>query len=192
MDEWRAVLPSCLQWTNDNRTLYYVYDTHTQQLRPSNYSGQDMYPTVFPYNSDIINSQLRCRYYYCRFMLYLPFLYKVVHFPEQATEDDLKFCKLCLQACLQWPVCMSPPKGKKRLIPNTYVWTQSFLAFLLIFRLAAENEPLRHISQTQLENDKVEESTRLMLEWMKDMRHVDGVAEWSWKILEQLYAGFDV
>ena len=73
------------------------------------------------------------------------------------------------------------------MIPNTYVWTQSFLGFLLIFRLAAEIEPLRQICQTRVGNDKMEESTRLMLEWMKDMRHLDGVAEWSWKILQQLY-----
>lgn len=47
---------------------------------------------------------------------------------------------------------------------------------------------LKHIRDTQIEKGKLEETAQLMLEWMRDMRQVDGIAEWGWKILEPLYS----
>jgi hypothetical protein len=37
------------------------------------------------------------------------------------------------------------------------------------------------------EPGELEESTVLMLDWIRDMRKVDRIAQWGWKILEHLY-----
>lgn len=84
---------------------------------------------------------------------------------------------------------MWPVKNKKRLIPNIFAWTQSFLGILLVLRIAAEDTVLKQIWETQLLNQHVQDSIEMMLDWMRDMQQVDGIAEWSWKILEPLYEG---
>ena len=86
-----------------------------------------------------------------------------------------------------WPVCMWSVKNKKRLIPNIFVWTQSFLSILVVMRMAAEDTLLKRILEERLEGRRVRESLEMMLDWMRDMQRVSGIAEWSWRVLEPLY-----
>ena len=46
---------------------------------------------------------------------------------------------------------------------------------------------LRQIQEKNFEPGELEESATLMLDWIRDMRKVDGIAQWGWKILEHLY-----
>lgn len=62
------------------------------------------------------------------------------------------------------------------------------MAILLILRMTTENPCLRHICDTHVSCDDIKETVALMLEWLKDVKQLDGVAEWSWGVLEPLYS----
>ncbi|KAK4551249.1 hypothetical protein LTR86_011270, partial [Recurvomyces mirabilis] len=40
---------------------------------------------------------------------------------------------------------------------------------------------------TVVSRREIESTIGLLLEWMRDVKQVDGIAEWSWGILEPLY-----
>jgi hypothetical protein len=45
---------------------------------------------------------------------------------------------------------------------------------------------LYEIKQKHFPNNDIEKTTGLMMNWLQDMREVDGVAKWAWDILSQL------
>lgn len=62
------------------------------------------------------------------------------------------------------------------------------MAILLILRMTTENECLKQICDEQVNRDDVQKSVALMLEWIRDVKQVDGIAAWAWRILEPLYS----
>jgi len=145
-------------------------------------------PVTHEYSLDVIVAALRTRFYYTRYMIYRPFIFKALHYPEQMTQEDIECCVICLRSCLRWPICMAPPRNKKRMLPYLFAWTQNFLGILLIFHMTTENSVLKYVRETFFTAGELEESAGLMLDWIQDMRHMDGIAEWSWKIVGPLYA----
>ena len=146
-------------------------------------------PITHKYNLDVVTAQLRTRFYYARFMLYRPFVYKALHFPELMTVDDATCCGLAIKSACAWPMAMAPTKDKKRLVPHLFAWTQNFMGILLILRMTYENDILRQICDDQVNRDDIQKTAALMLDWIRDVKQVDGIAEWNWKILEPLFAG---
>lgn len=167
IDEWRTQLPRLLQWLDASR--YEISDARIDSP------------------IELGNSQLRSRYYYARFMIYRPFVYKALHFPNQMTEEDNHHAAACLEACLFWPISLDPARMRKRLVPYLFAWTQNFLGVLLILRMTTVDRTLRAIATTHLDSAYVEKTVHLLLDWFRDMRQVDGMAEWSWNILSNLY-----
>jgi hypothetical protein len=189
LGEWRTNLPQSLQWSDSDRTSYAHYDMRGQHLCNTTFTehshGINNEQPRHAYNEDVVTAQLRCRFYYCQLMLFRPFLYKALHVPDQATKQDLEYATRCLQSCILWPMCMNPLRNKKRLLPNTYVWTQSFVMILLILKLA---EKCPFFTRFWEENKtKVDETVRSMLAWLEDMRQVDAMSAWGSEILEPLY-----
>jgi hypothetical protein len=60
------------------------------------------------------------------------------------------------------------------------------LGILLIFHLTTRHPLLRDIRGKYFTNNEIEDTTQLMVDWMQDMREIDGVAQWGWDILSQL------
>jgi len=149
---------------------------------------QGTVPINHRFNFDIITGQLRTRFYYAKFMIYRPFIYKALHFPEAMTNDDASYCALAMQSACLWPLLMAPPKNKKRLVPHLFTWTQNFVGILLLFRMSTVNECLGRICDERVSRQDMEQTASLMLEWLTDIRQVDGIAEWSWRILEPLFS----
>ncbi len=149
-------------------------------------------PIGHKYNLDVVNAQLRTRFYYARFMMYRPFVYKALHFPELMTADDASCCALAIKSACLWPIAMAPPKNKKRLVPHLFAWTQNFMGILLILRMTTENECLRRICESQVNQEDIRKTVSLMLEWIQDVKQMCGVADWSWRVLEPLYSGKSV
>jgi len=191
LDNWRELLPAGLQWDDNDRfgfpANFNTKNTADQGLLFS--IDSDMRPPTELGNSfAMTTAQLRSRYYYARFMIYRPFVFKALHFPEQMTENDTHFTASCLQACLLWPIAMEPTKRRKRLVPYLFAWTQNFLGVLLILRMTTEHPVLRTITERYLDAVEVEQTVYLLLDWFRDMRQADGIAEWAWGILTQLYS----
>lgn len=190
LDSWRALLPHPLQWNDQDKFDFPASDpTHRRPNEPLFSVDSGPTPINREYNLDVVTAQLRTRFYYARFMLYRPLLYKALHFPELMTADDANCCALAIKSACLWPLTMAPPKNKKRLIPHLFTWTQNFLDILLILRMCTVNDCLRSIVEEGgvVGRQEVELSIRLMLEWIRDVKQVDGIAEWSWGIFEPLY-----
>lgn len=122
--QWRALLPRDLQWTEENSIGFPTPNPisnvggYGQQLDPNlspqqTQSGMTMFstdlnsePVHYPYLYDIQVSLLRTRYYYARFMVYRPFVYKALHYPEQMTQEDAQGVAECLRVS---PRLIYPP-----------------------------------------------------------------------------------
>jgi hypothetical protein len=57
----------------------------------------DKEPIQYPYVYDIQVALLRTRYYQVKYMVYRPFVYKALHFPEQMTQEDVEAVAECLR-----------------------------------------------------------------------------------------------
>ncbi|KYG40385.1 hypothetical protein M433DRAFT_148429 [Acidomyces richmondensis BFW] len=190
LDGWRALLPRPLQWSDSDKFDFPATDPLVRRPNEPLFSiDQGSIPIGHKHNLDIVCAQLRTRFYYARFMMYRPFVYKALHFPELMTADDAACCALAIKSACLWPLAMAPPKNKKRLVPHLFAWTQNFMAILLVLRMCAVNKCLKAVVEEQgvVGWKEIEQSVACMLEWVKDMRQVDGIAEWSWQILEPLY-----
>ena len=189
LDLWRALLPRPLQWLDSDFLDFPNIDSTNRRLAgPLFAPDHGVISIKHRYNLDIVTAQLRTRFYYARFNLYLPFIYKALHFSELMTHDDTDCCALAIQSACLWPISMASPKDKKRLIPHLFTWTQYFISILLILKMTEENDCLRRICHEKLDPERMEITVSLLLEWLRDVKEIDGIAEWSWGILEPLFS----
>lgn len=189
LESWRGLLPRPLQWTDQDRFDFPSFDPNFRRPNEALFSDDpSSVPINHRYNLDIVTAQLRTRFYYARYITYRPFVYKALHFPELMTSDDVKYCAMGIKSACLWPIVMAPPKNKKRLVPHLFAWTQNFMGILLILRMTTENECLRRICESHVSQDEIQKTVSLMLEWIRDVKQLDGIAEWSWRILEPLYS----
>ena len=203
LTQWRGMLPRDLQWAEDDPASFPTPQPMNNprldpNLSPSQEnSGLPLFttdlgsePVHYTYAYDIQVAWLRTGYYYAKYMVYRPFVYKALHFPEQMTQEDVEGVAECLCSCLKWPLTLSPPSRRKRLVPFLFCWSQCFLGILLIFYLARHNPLLRDI-QAQLCGPRFEveadETVQLMLDWIKDLKSSDPIAMWCWNNLQGIY-----
>lgn len=190
LDSWRALLPRPLQWSDSDRFDFPTTDPMSRRPNESLFStDQGPIPIGHKYNLDIVTSQLRTRFYYAKFMMYRLFIYKALHFPELMTPDDTNCAALAIKSACLWPLAMAPPKNKKRLVPHLFAWTQNFIGILLVLRMCSVNECLRQIVDEGgiVGRQEIEKTVHLLLEWVRDVAQLDGIAEWGWGILEPLF-----
>lgn len=151
----------------------------------------DATPVAYPFALDLQVALLRSRYYYTKYLVHKPCLYKAMHHPAQLSHDDAAGAAACLQACLSWPVAMSPTCAHKRLVPCLFFYTQNFLGVLLVLRLAQQLPILQRITATLCGGERFTRAARattaLCIAWMRDLRGVDRAAEWAWAVVQALY-----
>ncbi|KAK3330785.1 hypothetical protein B0H66DRAFT_74729 [Apodospora peruviana] len=150
----------------------------------------DAPPVRYPYTLDIQVALLRSRYYYTKYLIHRPFIYKALHAPDAMTHDDAAGAAECLKSCLKWPLAMSPTCQHKRLIPCHFFFSQNFLGILVLLHLSTTVPILRRI-RTTLCGDRFEmdarETVGLYTDWLRDLKSVDGVARWHWELVKAIY-----
>jgi hypothetical protein len=116
LEHWRSLLPVELQWPEDDPTVFpqatQIQRSYSQSLDPSltstfqTQSGAPLFttdldqePAVYPYVYDIQVALLRTRYYYAKYMVHRPFIYKALHFPDQMMQVDFQGVADCLKVC---------------------------------------------------------------------------------------------
>ncbi|KAI9053432.1 hypothetical protein LZ554_002390 [Drepanopeziza brunnea f. sp. 'monogermtubi'] len=207
LTQWRGMLPPNLQWAEDDPAAFPSPQIGTdlrfsQSVDPNlsavrGFQKSQLFsadlsiePTQYRFVYDVQVAILRTRYYYAKYMVFRPFVYKALHFPEHMTQEDAEGVAECLRSCLKWPIAMSPTSRHKRLIPYLFCWSQTFLSILLIFYLTQHNPMLRDI-RTQLCGPRFEAefdiSVAIMQEWIRDLKAVDPLALWCYKILQPIY-----
>jgi len=150
----------------------------------------DTPPARYPYGFDIQVALLRSRYYYTKYLIHRPVMYKALHAPDAVTHDDAATVAACLRACLRWPIAMSPTCKNKRLIPCTFFFSQNFLGILILLHLSTTVPILRHIRSTicgeRFDLD-ARETVGLYIDWLRDLRDVDSAARWNWEVVKAIY-----
>lgn len=153
-------------------------------------SDLDNPPMVYPYNLDVQVALLRTRYYYTKYLIYRPFVYKALHHPDTVTREDAEAAAECLKACLKWPITMSPTCYHKRMIPCLIFWSQNLLGILIILHLSQKKTLLGRVRKT-LCGDSFEvsavETVNLYIDWIRDVKNIDPTARWCWSKLRDLY-----
>jgi hypothetical protein len=157
LSQWRGMLPRALQWAEDdpvsfpspqptggiNQTLDPILSPsqHGQTDVPLFTADLDSDPVRYPYVYDIHVALLRTRYYYAKYMVYRPFIYKALHFPEQMTQDDAEGVAECLRVRLifllpyHWQNTDSQAgllKMANRSLPNISTQKTNTLSLLLV------------------------------------------------------------
>lgn len=124
---WREILPPELQWSEDD-SLGFPSTTakatqtsnrgYSQSLDPNLSSQQqsesphftidlNSEPIHYPYVYDIHIALLRTRYYYAKYMVYRPSVYKALHYPDQITQEDAEGVAECLRVSSHFPLTPS-------------------------------------------------------------------------------------
>ncbi|KAK0724014.1 hypothetical protein B0T21DRAFT_48408 [Apiosordaria backusii] len=220
LEEWRGMLPPHLRWQEDYpgafpNTGIYSGTTHTPASTPispsMSHTSQpsslpppptnpspplmfttdlDSPPAHYPYVLDVQVALLRSRYYYTKYLIHRPFLYKALHYPDSVTQDDALGAAECLKASLKWPVAMSPTCKHKRLVPCMFFFTQNFFGILVLLHLSTTVPLLRRIRSTlcgeRFEMD-ASETVGLYLDWLRDLKPIDAGTAWHWEVVRVIY-----
>ncbi|OMP82295.1 hypothetical protein BK809_0006605 [Diplodia seriata] len=188
LESWRSMLPPPLQWTDEppEARFQYIQPDSPETVRSFTPDSTSI-PSESPNALDLATAHLRSRYYYARFILYRPFVFKVLHWPAQTTDEDRQFAGMCIKSTLLWPIALASPKNRKRLVPYLFVWTQNFISILLILRATTVSAILTDVCRKTIDNTELMLTVESLLEWLADVRTIDGVALWSWKILDPLF-----
>lgn len=117
LTQWRGMLPREIQWAEDDPAAFPAPQppgSYNQPLDPNLAQQQqaqsgiplfsadlDNEPVHYAYAFDIQVALLRTRYYYAKHMVYRPFIYKALHFPEQMTQEDAQGAAECLRVSLK-------------------------------------------------------------------------------------------
>ncbi|KAK7987927.1 JmjC domain-containing protein [Apiospora arundinis] len=184
LDRWRGMLPSHLCWQDDPANTGHVYPPPVPSMHDSFVFTADLDapPVIYPFAADIQAAILRTRYYYVKFLLHRPYIYKALHHPESMTHEDAEGVAIALKSTL---------RNQKRLIPCLYCWSQKFLAVLLILHLSQQVPILARIRATHLGdrfNTDAKQTTALYIDWIRDLKDIDPTALWCWSILKEVYS----
>ncbi|KAI5466213.1 hypothetical protein BGZ63DRAFT_347795 [Mariannaea sp. PMI_226] len=199
LDQWRGMLPGHLRWQDDQSK---PYPDPSEHVFASMYSGQslqttymftsdlDTPPARYPYTADIQVALLRTRYYYNKYLVYRPCVFKALHYPDSLSREDADGAAECLKASLKWPIALSPPCANKRLVPITFFWSQNFFGILILLHLSRQHPMLRRIRSSlcgqHFEGDATE-TVSLYLDWLRDMKKIDSTANWCWNVIRLIY-----
>lgn len=189
LDHWReSLLPKHLQWAeNSPESLPGSASSTPQAMFTADLSAP---PVPYRYVMDIQVALLRTRYYHTKHFIHRSFLYKALHHPDQMVPGDAEGVAACLRACLKWPITMNPVCTRKRLIPSVFFWTQNLLGVLIVLYLSEKDPVLMSIRATLCGESfefEAQETVALAMEWIRDLKETDAVAEWAWDIVKRIY-----
>lgn len=115
LDQWLSRLPAELKWPEDEPTVFSEstkfqrsffesldpsLTTSSSEIQPGAHlftMDVDQEPEQYPYAYDIQVAFLRTRYYYTKYIVNRPFVYKALHFQDQVTPVDMQGIENCLK-----------------------------------------------------------------------------------------------
>lgn len=91
LQAWRQHLPPALNWNDDDLRRDTEPATtptawqHAVPDEPAEFNLLD--------SRTVLNASLQTRYKYAQYLMWRPYIYKVLHFPNLITEEDIQGCK---------------------------------------------------------------------------------------------------
>jgi hypothetical protein len=189
LDCWRNALPQRLQWDDGNRIDFKKVGPLSTTLHTSLFSPlRNLGPGELDHHVDIAVAQLRTRFYHARFLICRPFIYKALHLLDFMTADDRIKCAFAIDAACLWPLSLAPPKNKKHLVPHLFSWTQNFVAKIFVLRMCGKSDCLGGTcKESGIVGELIESTISSMVQWLEDVKQVDGVADWGMEILRPAF-----
>lgn len=184
--DWREHLPPMITWNDQS-----MYD-----IKMSNSHPNDPRNTVTPLDPALVgmldfkitlNASLRTRFKYAEYIIWRPFIFKVMHSPQSPSSNDIERCRKAFEACTLWPLTFPIFHSQRRLIPHIYEYTHTFFGILLLLHTCSLNQflaPLLHLVPAASVHEL---SIDLYLAWMRDMKVVHPLARWCWELLRLVY-----
>lgn len=179
LETWRSLLPPQLQWSDEAR---YRHRTPADE-------GID--------HADVLTERLdrricvnigvadmQCRYYRARSLLLRPFVYQLLHDPDDRISGDDHLCAEAIRATLWWPMFVEPTRSMKRLTPNHFTWTQAVLAHLCIFATIRHDDRLKVLCEANVDLQMLRSTVAQNICWLEDLSFFDGIASWGWRLLQ--------
>lgn len=139
-------------------------------------------------STDIVAAALRTRYYHARLLIHLPYLYTALHSTKELSDSEAERCRIAIQSACNWPLASPPSCNTKRLVPHLFAWTQNFTGILLILRMTQQNQALRASCAGSIPQQHIEHAAQRLLDWIEDMKQIDAIAEWSWRLVQPLFS----
>lgn len=190
LEAWRNALPASLRWLDVdppliNSDVNSVHSKDDHDTRRSQSSAQAESASI---NSsaglELIKVMLQARYYHAEGTLHLVSVYRAIHHERPVSPDHTGGFVAAIRSACHLSFAIEPLRGKKRLVPHQFTWIQSFTGALLILRVVSDNPQLRALCQGGVPERQIQRAESIMLEWVRDMIQIDGIAKWSWQILE--------
>jgi hypothetical protein len=87
-------------------------------------------------------------------------------------------------------MALPPVSRQKRFIPQLFCWTHAFFSILLILHLSQHVPSLRKVRETLGETFEADaaDSIELMLDWIRDLKRSDPLADFCYHVLEGFYS----
>jgi hypothetical protein len=61
------------------------------------------------------------------------------------------------------------------------------MSFLCVFSMIGHNEVLHRICEQDLDLRELRFSVAVQLSWLQDLKAIDNIAEWAWRLLHPLF-----
>lgn len=144
---WRSTLPEPLRWTDippsppnsPASTASYISLLQSTWQQP--YSGIRSITPNFKNMDVILDAALRSRFKYAQYLIYRPYIYKALHFPQETQEEEVMMALSGLRACTLWPLTHPVFADQRRVLPHLYEYSHAIFGVLLLF-VAAKRSPL--------------------------------------------------
>jgi hypothetical protein len=91
LNAWREHLPPALNWKDEDEPDFTAHPIRAAAWQLAMLRDQSV-PAVLD-NSVVLNASLRTRYKYAQYLILRPYIYRVLHFPNASTEEDIQGCR---------------------------------------------------------------------------------------------------
>jgi hypothetical protein len=94
---WREHLPTALNWNDENPDIGIEVPT-TPGAWQQTVLGEPSGPTLLD-TKVVLHASLRTRYKYAQYLIWRPYIYKMLHFSNLSTDEDLHGCGEAIKVC---------------------------------------------------------------------------------------------
>ena len=100
LQAWRQHLPPALNWDDDDLQHGAERATSPTAWQPTGLEEPAEFNLLD--SKTVLNASLRTRYTYAQYLMWRPYIYKALHFPNAITEEDLQGCREAFKVSVLW------------------------------------------------------------------------------------------
>jgi len=186
LHNWRAHLPPAIAWNDQSTHDIAMSNSGSDDYREATTSLDPGITGMLDFKTTL-NASLRTRYKYAKYIIWRPYIFRVLHSPHDSAGYDVECCRSALKACTLWPLTFATFHSQRRLVPHIYEYTHTFFGILVLMRVCSSNQSLGPLLHSMPAAYDFGLSISLYLSWIRDMKVVHPVGRWCWELLKVIY-----